>query len=237
MTLSAHVKHINEALSSDLFKEDMMTIEQTHGLLCAVVSSPVEVPQTQWISAIFDEEKKVIEKEETKPLIKHLVAWHNEIQKALEKSDVIEPCIIDAGKHIPYQKASNEQIASWAAGYMAGILLNQADWLESGHREIYQVLTPITSFAAAFADKIPKGAQKPPAPEVVRANYLTALPSAIQSSYDFWRQHQGCSHGHHDHDHGHSHGGGTIRYDQPKTGRNDPCTCGSGKKYKKCCGG
>jgi SEC-C motif-containing protein len=22
----------------------------------------------------------------------------------------------------------------------------------------------------------------------------------------------------------------------PKVGRNDPCTCGSGKKYKKCCG-
>jgi SEC-C motif-containing protein len=23
----------------------------------------------------------------------------------------------------------------------------------------------------------------------------------------------------------------------PKVGRNDPCPCGSGKKYKKCCGG
>ncbi|MBF0569699.1 MAG: SEC-C domain-containing protein [Candidatus Omnitrophica bacterium] len=23
---------------------------------------------------------------------------------------------------------------------------------------------------------------------------------------------------------------------QPKVGRNDPCPCGSGKKYKKCCG-
>ncbi|PJC87673.1 hypothetical protein CSW98_00660 [Vibrio sp. HA2012] len=23
---------------------------------------------------------------------------------------------------------------------------------------------------------------------------------------------------------------------EPKTGRNDPCPCGSGKKYKKCCG-
>ena len=23
---------------------------------------------------------------------------------------------------------------------------------------------------------------------------------------------------------------------QPKIGRNDPCPCGSGKKYKKCCG-
>jgi SEC-C motif-containing protein len=29
---------------------------------------------------------------------------------------------------------------------------------------------------------------------------------------------------------------GTVRREQPKVGRNDPCLCGSGKKYKKCCG-
>jgi len=28
----------------------------------------------------------------------------------------------------------------------------------------------------------------------------------------------------------------TVRRQQPKVGRNDPCPCGSGKKYKKCCG-
>ncbi len=28
----------------------------------------------------------------------------------------------------------------------------------------------------------------------------------------------------------------TVRRDQPKVGRNDPCPCGSGKKYKHCCG-
>lgn len=27
-----------------------------------------------------------------------------------------------------------------------------------------------------------------------------------------------------------------IRREAPKVGRNDPCACGSGKKYKKCCG-
>jgi len=27
-----------------------------------------------------------------------------------------------------------------------------------------------------------------------------------------------------------------YRRDEPKTGRNDPCTCGSGRKFKKCCG-
>jgi preprotein translocase subunit SecA len=28
----------------------------------------------------------------------------------------------------------------------------------------------------------------------------------------------------------------TIKRDEPKVGRNDPCPCGSGKKHKKCCG-
>lgn len=28
----------------------------------------------------------------------------------------------------------------------------------------------------------------------------------------------------------------TVRREYPKVGRNDPCPCGSGKKYKKCCG-
>ena len=30
-------------------------------------------------------------------------------------------------------------------------------------------------------------------------------------------------------------GGETVVRDEPKVGRNDPCPCGSGKKYKKCC--
>jgi len=28
----------------------------------------------------------------------------------------------------------------------------------------------------------------------------------------------------------------TVRNETPKVGRNEPCPCGSGKKYKKCCG-
>jgi len=29
---------------------------------------------------------------------------------------------------------------------------------------------------------------------------------------------------------------GQFRREKPKVGRNDPCPCGSGRKYKKCCG-
>jgi hypothetical protein len=46
-----------------------------------------------------------------------------------------------------------------------------------------------------------------------------------------------------DHEHGpgcdHDHGlkTETVRREEPKVGRNDPCPCGSGKKFKKCHGG
>jgi uncharacterized protein YchJ len=39
-----------------------------------------------------------------------------------------------------------------------------------------------------------------------------------------------------DHGHEHEHFALPIRRSEPKVGRNDPCPCGSGKKYKKCCG-
>ncbi len=35
---------------------------------------------------------------------------------------------------------------------------------------------------------------------------------------------------------GHIVGTGPMRRSTPKVGRNEPCPCGSGKKYKKCCG-
>lgn len=42
-----------------------------------------------------------------------------------------------------------------------------------------------------------------------------------------------CSHGHHHHHHEPQ---APMKREAPKVGRNDPCVCGSGKKYKKCCG-
>ena len=40
-------------------------------------------------------------------------------------------------------------------------------------------------------------------------------------------------HCNHDHDHEKTE---PIVNQSPRIGRNDPCSCGSGKKFKKCCG-
>ncbi len=46
------------------------------------------------------------------------------------------------------------------------------------------------------------------------------LPQSITNIYRFWLAQRGVE---------------TIHRAQPKVGRNEPCPCGSGKKYKKCC--
>lgn len=51
-----------------------------------------------------------------------------------------------------------------------------------------------------------------------------------------WLFVDGDGHTHKEGEAHHHHKPETVQRESPKIGRNDPCTCGSGKKYKKCCG-
>ncbi|MES2664366.1 MAG: YchJ family protein [Pseudomonadota bacterium] len=59
-----------------------------------------------------------------------------------------------------------------------------------------------------------------------------------KSADGIWLFVDGDSHTHEDgHGHGHHHPvAKPVVRTGPKIGRNDPCSCGSGKKFKKCCG-
>lgn len=59
-----------------------------------------------------------------------------------------------------------------------------------------------------------------------------------KNSKGHWQFEDGDSHTHEE-GQGHHHHHGPVQpivREGPKVGRNDPCPCGSGKKYKKCCG-
>ena len=67
----------------------------------------------------------------------------------------------------------------------------------------------------------------------------TKSAAASQHVHDHGHDHTGhvhgpsCTHGHDHHHHGPQ---APLVRASPKIGRNDPCLCGSGKKYKTCCG-
>lgn len=56
-----------------------------------------------------------------------------------------------------------------------------------------------------------------------------------KTSQGQWLFVDGESHTHKEGEAHHHHHQETVKREQPKIGRNDPCHCGSGKKYKKCC--
>lgn len=58
----------------------------------------------------------------------------------------------------------------------------------------------------------------------------------IQKKEPLHDEHVHGEHCQHDHDHAETlEKPETFVRTHPKLGRNDPCSCGSGKKYKKCC--
>ncbi|HLI17586.1 MAG TPA: UPF0149 family protein [Rhodanobacteraceae bacterium] len=61
-----------------------------------------------------------------------------------------------------------------------------------------------------------------------REKITEAIPKGVAEIYRFWRSRRAVS----DADRV---AGASARRSQ-KTGRNEPCPCGSGRKFKKCCG-
>jgi len=75
-----------------------------------------------------------------------------------------------------------------------------------------------------------------PVAAVEGAEDAADLPAEIEAMQRRQRQAARVTLSHGDHDHGEAQKIETVRRDADKIGRNDPCHCGSGKKYKKCHG-
>ena len=77
-------------------------------------------------------------------------------------------------------------------------------------------------------DQDPEMRPKPISTEK-REEVIVHMAAGLLGAYQYFRAHR------------QAYAGTTFtpepRRNAPKVGRNDPCTYGSGKKYKKCCGG
>jgi uncharacterized protein len=76
-------------------------------------------------------------------------------------------------------------------------------------------------------DEDPKMRPKPISPEQ-RENIKAHVAAGLLRAYRYFRSHRQVKPSAHM---------SALSRNAPKVGRNDPCPCGSGKKYKKCCGG
>ena len=104
---------------------------------------------------------------------------------------------------------------SWAQGFVNGMHLCGQAWDQLVEAEgVGELALHILALALDSSSVLP---------DDTRAALVDDLPSIIQEIAAYWRNASAAP-------------ARTPPFRQRKTGRNEPCPCGSGKKYKKCCG-
>jgi uncharacterized protein len=192
-----------------------LCMEEADGLLTALATGPVRVPQGEYLAAILtaDGETSGFDSAEHKALVTELLTRHHDsLERDLAAGTSPEPWI--------YGVDANTRGALWARGYLNGIELRKADW-QGLARERRLVDTLVMPFLVLLPDS-PSGDNSLVSYEQ-RLSLLRGLPEIVLATKAYWQ--------------GEWHPLLEAPVERaPKIGRNDPCPCGSGKKYKRCCG-
>lgn len=195
----------------------VLNISGLDGLFTAIVSGPVVIPPSRWLPAVWGDYEPTWESEKDFEEILTLMMRHmNGIVSALmEQPQDFEPIFLEH----EVEGKTYTIVDEWCHGYMRGVDLARGDW-ETGGREMTILLMPLLVFATEKGWEI---LDKMGEDEV--ANIKQAIAPNVRDIHAFWLARREES----------APLRSPVRHEEPRVGRNDPCPCGSGKKYKKCC--
>jgi uncharacterized protein len=153
-------------------------------------------------------------------LVDLLMRLNNDIAAALLAGETVAPILY------PVEDGSEAyDYAIWADAYVFGAGLAE-DWYDlAGKRadDLSELLEPLFILNGMLREDAEKSGERwfaPAEEERLIAEIEENLPVIVQTIYNFWRNRRA----------------GPAVSESSKVGRNDPCPCGSGKKFKQCCG-
>jgi len=208
---------IDEDADTEGKDEGILGLSELDGLLTAVVSGPTLIPPSQWLPVVWGDFEPVweSEKEAQKVMMLMMDIMNSTVATLMESPEQFQPLF---NERIVDDKTYTI-IDEWCEGYMLGVSLAQELW-DSAGLEMQILLTPIMGFTESTkwqAHDLPTEAEV--------ANIRNAITPNAQAIHAFWLQRRADF----------KPSVSTVRRELPRIGRNDPCPCGSGKKYKKCC--
>jgi len=228
-------------LAADWAPETTMDLEQLDGFLAGVICAPRVVMPSTYVPAIFgDEQPEFPDMETARRFYELLMRRHNEIARALnapvERLDdprAYDPLLIDWDQNADAVRelAESGEIPRlplfgelWARGFLHAVDLTRDDWndVPADDEEGAQL---VDDALAAFLALVPEDDEDAAAAAEERDELVADALIAAYDLRDYWRELQFEQ----------------VRIKEPirrdaKIGRNDPCPCGSGKKFKQCHG-
>jgi len=223
------LEELDRFLMSDAVSDEAMVLDSLDGYLTAIVIGPATILPSQWLPGIWGEgedDAPEYESVEQAQRILELVMRHmNGIIWTLQyDADAFEP-LLDS---MVYEGDPREYVEGgmWAYGFMQGIELCRQDWQPLfDDPAVRDALRPIRLLGADELTEAEEALTRWPAQ---REELTQQLAGSVAAIYRFWLPRREMQH--------ERLVASTFRREGPKPGRNDPCPCGSGKKFKKCCG-
>ena len=221
----------------DALGDDAMLLSELDGYLTGILVCPELIEPSEWLPAVWGETgdgdgavfatSAVFEsKEHLDDVVAAIMAHYNAIARILhERPEKYAPVFEIDGRN------GDVLWAIWMEGFERAFALRPEAWSplcldeESQESDVTEEIASMNLMAAFMAIALGCEADLDLTPEQVEmmTDEAPAVIPGVITTLNAWRRSQRPDPG--------LTGGST-----PKTGRNAPCPCGSGKKYKKCCG-
>lgn len=233
-------KNLKALLSRAVDPEEAFNLEELHGFLFGIAVMPEMIKPSEWLPVAFGEEMMEFKSsEEATAMMGHVFALYNRLNSEYHKEELRFPFDIRKLKGGDVQR-----MRDWTNGFYTALTLRYEYWdlgdkddedLTEDEEEISTSLAVILAVARPeHAEEIFDRTKDSPDDEEDDEIHLTAsLFAMLPMAVDVITGNAGTLRKA-------GEGGNSFMPSSseqyPKIGRNDPCPCGSGKKFKKCCG-
>ena len=205
-----------------------MNLEQLDGFLAALICYPSDIPKTEYLPEIWGDEMINEDTFAAQPMLQcflSLVGRHKDaVAHTLQSGDVFPPVLL----------ANTDGVFpgnDWANGFVRGLNLRRDDSSTLFNDENHGgSLVPIFALAHEHDPDPEMRPYKEPISAERREKLIIGTAAGVMNIHRYFRTHHVAA------ETPFADGGSTYRRTMPKTGRNELCPCGSGKKFKHCCG-
>jgi uncharacterized protein len=204
-------ERLDALLASPPYRDRAMALDELQGLCVALAMGPDPEISRRWLDLALGESD---DQDTPAELLSLLERFRASTAEALERRALA----IDART----TRTGRIDYAPWCQGFLDGVEISETDWFAAADPEdLHELLFPIEVVAGALPED-ERSAYKPDEWRRLVRDAEARLPEAVTRLADYWKIVSAPP--------------ATIRRDAPKVGRNDPCPCGSGRKFKQCHG-
>jgi len=209
----AELDRLDALLHGGLADFEPMPLDAVQGLFFALACGPAEIPSSRWLPLVLGASPPTDATGTLREAIDLVTRFHDQCRSDVDGERF--------GLILYDGEDGGHDLQTWCAGYLEGVDLADPDWYEAGDPdEVDELLFPFVVLAGELHERERSQFKDAEWDELV-GSCGSALAEAIVEVREYWQIVRNPPQ--------------TVRRDSPKIGRNDPCPCGSGRKFKHCC--